>query len=389
MERVNAKAFGTRGVKKILVVFGTRPEAIKLAPVIHELRKCPEFDTRVCVTAQHREMLDQVLILFGIEPHIDLNLMEPDQDLPGLTTRVLEGMTEIIRGERPHIVLVQGDTTTVMATAMAAFYEKIMVGHVEAGLRSGDPFSPFPEEMNRRVATALSCLHFAPTKRAEEILLREGVPREQVFLTGNPVIDALYMILGLPVPEKAREVLEKAGLDNGKDSRKLILVTAHRRENFGEPFENICLGIRDVVERNSQVVVVYPVHLNPRVREPVHRILKGHERILLTEPVEYSVLVHLMKASYLVLTDSGGIQEEAPALGKPVLVMRKETERPEGIEAGTARLVGPSRERIVEEVERLLYDSEEYQRMARAVNPYGDGKAAERIVEIVKARIKD
>ena len=376
-------------MKKILVVFGTRPEAIKLAPVIHELQKCPEFDTRVCVTAQHREMLDQVLGLFGIKPDIDLDLMEPDQDLPGLTARVLIKMTEVFREERPSIVLVQGDTTTVMATAMAAFYEKIMVGHVEAGLRSGDPFSPFPEEMNRRVATALSSLHFAPTKRAEEILLREGVPRSQVFLTGNPVIDALYMILGFPVPEKAREILEMAGVDRGGNSRKLILVTAHRRENFGKPFEKICLGIRDVVERNPQVVVVYPVHLNPRVRESVHRILKGHERILLTEPVEYSVLIHLMRASYLVLTDSGGIQEEAPALGKPVLVMRRETERPEGIESGTARLVGPSRERIVEEVERLLYDSEEYQHMARAVNPYGDGKAAERIVEIVKARIKD
>ncbi len=375
--------------KKILVVFGTRPEAIKLAPVIHELRKCPEFDTRVCVTAQHREMLDQVLTLFGIEPHVDLNLMEPDQDLPGLTSRVLEGITEVLREERPHIVLVQGDTTTVMATAMAAFYEKIMVGHVEAGLRSGDPFSPFPEEINRRVATALSSLHFAPTRRAEEALLREGIPGRQVFLTGNPVIDALYTILGLPVPEKAREVLEKAGLNRGEDSRKLILVTAHRRENFGEPFESICLGIKDVVERNPQVAVVYPVHLNPHVREPVRRILEGHERIFLTEPVEYHVLVHLMKESYLVLTDSGGIQEEAPSLGKPVLVMRKETERPEGVEAGTAKLVGADTERIIREVERLLYDPEEYECMSRAVNPYGDGKASERIVEVLRTRIKD
>ena len=376
-------------MKKILVVFGTRPEAIKLAPVIHELRKYPELETRVCVTAQHREMLDQVLDLFGIEPHIDLNLMRPGQDLPGLTTRVLTGMTEVLREERPQLVLVQGDTTTVVATAMAAFYQGVRVGHVEAGLRSGDPFSPFPEEMNRRVATALSSLHFAPTRRAEEALLREGVPREQVFLTGNPVIDALYMVLDLPMPGRAREILEEAGLENGENSRKLILVTAHRRENFGEPFENICLGIRDIVERNSQVVVVYPVHLNPNVRDPVSRILGGHERVLLMEPVEYPVLVHLMKASYLVLTDSGGIQEEAPSLGKPVLVMRRETERPEGIEAGTARLVGPSREMIVEEVERLLYEREEYGRMARAVNPYGDGKAAERIVEVLKVRIKD
>jgi len=375
-------------VKKVLIVFGTRPEAIKLAPVIHELRKYPELiETRICVTAQHREMLDQVLELFGIEPDIDLNLMEPGQSLSDLTARVLTGVTEVLKEERPDLVLIQGDTTTVMATAMAAFYQGMKVGHVEAGLRSGDPFSPFPEEMNRRVATAVSSLHFAPTRRACETLIREGVPEEQVFLTGNPVIDALYIILDLPVPEKAKEILDLAGVNGRGDNTRLILVTAHRRENFGEPFESICLGLRDLAERNPDVVIVYPVHLNPNVREPVYRILGGHERIILMEPVQYDVLVHLMKAAYLVLTDSGGIQEEAPSLGKPVLVMRRETERPEGIEAGTAKLVGPDRDRIVEETERLLYDRGEYMRMARAVNPYGDGKAAERIVEAILDRI--
>ena len=375
-------------MKKVLIVFGTRPEAIKLAPVIHELRKYPELiETRICVTAQHREMLDQVLELFGIEPDIDLNLMEPGQSLSDLTARVLTGVTEVLKEERPDLVLIQGDTTTVMATAMAAFYQGMKVGHVEAGLRSGDPFSPFPEEMNRRVATAVSSLHFAPTRRACETLIREGVPEEQVFLTGNPVIDALYIILDLPVPEKAKEILDLAGVNGRGDNTRLILVTAHRRENFGEPFESICLGLRDLAERNPDVVIVYPVHLNPNVREPVYRILGGHERIILMEPVQYDVLVHLMKAAYLVLTDSGGIQEEAPSLGKPVLVMRRETERPEGIEAGTAKLVGPDRDRIVEETERLLYDRGEYMRMARAVNPYGDGKAAERIVEAILDRI--
>jgi len=376
-------------MRKILVVFGTRPEAIKLAPVIHELRRHPELETRICVTAQHREMLDQVLKLFNIEPEIDLNLMKPGQSLPDLTVRVLIRMTEVFEDERPDLVLIQGDTTTVMATAIAAFYQRIKVGHVEAGLRSGNPFSPFPEEMNRRVATAVSSLHFAPTKKAYETLLKEGVPEEQVFLTGNPVIDALYMILDMPVPERAREILELAGVNGRGDDPRLILVTAHRRENFGVPFEGICWGLRDLVERNSDVVVVYPVHMNPNVRESAYRILDGHGRIILTEPVQYHVLVHLMKAAYLVLTDSGGIQEEAPSLEKPVLVMRRETERPEGIKAGTAKLVGPDRERIVEEAEKLLYSQAEYECMAKAVNPYGDGKAAERIVEIVRRRIED
>jgi len=374
-------------MKKILTILGTRPEAIKLAPVIRELRKHSNIESKICVTAQHREMLDQVLDLFHLEPDIDLDLMEPNQSLPELTARVLIRISEVLEEEKPDLVLIQGDTTTVMATAMAAFYQGIKIGHVEAGLRSGNPFSPFPEEMNRRVASIVSNLHFAPTQWAYQNLIREGVPKEQVFLTGNPVIDALYMILDIPVPEKARKILELSGINGEENGPKMILVTAHRRENFGEPFENICLALKALAERNHNIVIVYPVHLNPNVQEPVYRILGNQERIFLTEPVQYDVLVHLMKVSYLVLTDSGGIQEEAPSLGKPVLVMRKETERPEGINAGTARLVGTDRDGIIEETERLLYDKNEYVNMAKAINPYGDGKAAKRIVDIILKKI--
>jgi UDP-N-acetylglucosamine 2-epimerase (non-hydrolysing) len=331
-------------------------------------------------------MLDHVLKLFDIEPDIDLDIMRPDQTLAELTAKVIQKVDEVLRRETPDLVLVQGDTTTVMAAAMAAFYRRTPVGHVEAGLRSGNLYSPFPEEMNRRVAGIIGNLHFAPTKTAEKVLLDEGVPREMVFLTGNPVIDALHMVVGGPQPGKARNLLRRAGVNGGESDPRLILVTAHRRENFGERFENICGGIKTLVERNSDVVVIYPVHLNPNVQEPVYRILGGSERIILTDPVEYDVLAHLMRASCLVLTDSGGIQEEAPALGKPVLVMRTETERPEGIEAGTARLVGPFAEKIVSETETLLKDEAAYRQMARAVNPYGDGHAAERIVEVLLSR---
>jgi UDP-N-acetylglucosamine 2-epimerase (non-hydrolysing) len=373
---------------KILIVMGTRPEAIKLAPVIIELKRHPEVETKVCVTAQHREMLDQVLGLFHLAPDVDLDLMEPGQSLPELTARVLIRVTEVLKKEKPDLVLIQGDTTTVMATAMAAFYQGIRVGHVEAGLRSGNLFSPFPEEMNRRVASVVSSLHFAPTERAVQTLIREGVPEEQVFLTGNPVIDALHMILDMQVPEKAKKIFELSGVNGRENDPRLILITAHRRENFGKPFESLCLGLKALAERNRDIVIVYPVHLNPNVQEPVYRILGGQERIFLTEPVQYDVLTHLMKASYLVLTDSGGIQEEAPSLGKPVLVMRRETERPEGIEAGTARLVGPDRDRIIEETEKLLYDENEYMSMAKAVNPYGDGRAARRIVDVILGRLE-
>ncbi|HFQ93190.1 MAG TPA: UDP-N-acetylglucosamine 2-epimerase (non-hydrolyzing) [Anaerolineae bacterium] len=370
-------------MKKILTVIGTRPEAVKLAPVILELQKYPEqIQSRVCVTAQHREMLDQALQLFDIAPDVDLNLMRPGQTLSELTSRVITGMDEVLEAERPDLALVQGDTTTVMAVALAAFYHKIPVGHVEAGLRSHDRYSPFPEEINRRLAGVLSTYHFAPTETARQALLRENVPDDHIFVTGNTVIDALHMIVQRPEPEQFRELMARMG-GNGRlpDEYRLILVTAHRRENFGERFESICQGIKSVIERNNEIFVLYPVHLNPNVQEPVLRLLGDVDRVILTAPVEYDVMAHLMNAAYLVLTDSGGIQEEAPSLGKPVLVMRTETERPEAVEAGTARLVGPYAEHIITETERLLHDPDAYKEMAQAVSPYGDGRAAQRIVQ--------
>jgi len=374
-------------MKKVLTVFGTRPEAIKLAPILVELNKRPTIQSCICVTAQHREMLDQVLRLFAIMPDIDLDLMRPGQSLSEITARVTLGIDKVLKDEKPDVILVQGDTTTVMASALAAFYRGIPVGHVEAGLRSGDILSPFPEEMNRRVATLVSGLHFAPTDAAMKALIHEGVPENRIFLTGNPVIDALQMTVNKPMPLAASELLRLAGLDGG-DNRggsalKLILATAHRRENFGDRFESLCRGLKSLVERNPDVVIVYPVHLNPNVQKPVMRMLAGQKRIILTNPMEYDVLAHLMKAAYIVLTDSGGIQEEAPSLGKPVLVMRTETERPEGIEAGTAKLVGPFEDRIVAETETLLRDPVAYEKMAKAINPYGDGHAAEKIVGII------
>jgi UDP-N-acetylglucosamine 2-epimerase (non-hydrolysing) len=374
-------------MKRILVIFGTRPEAIKLVPIIVELKRYSDIRLRICVTAQHRQMLDQVLGLFGIVPDIDLDLMQPGQTLAELTARVIIQVDQVFREETPDVVIVQGDTTTVMAASMAAFYRNVKVAHVEAGLRSGDMFSPFPEEMNRRVTTIFSALHFAPTERAVNVLLQEGIPGDRIFLTGNPVIDALQMILQKPVPAKAETLLCKARVNGSDGTRRLILVTAHRRENFGVRFESLCYGIKSLAERNPDTTFIYPVHLNPNVQEPVFRILGDTERIFLTDPVEYDVLAHLMKASYLILTDSGGIQEEAPSLGKPVLVMRTETERPEGIEAGTAKLVGTDAERIVTEAEALLRDTETYHRMSKAINPYGDGRAAKRIADILLSQM--
>ncbi|MBI3942711.1 MAG: UDP-N-acetylglucosamine 2-epimerase (non-hydrolyzing) [Chloroflexi bacterium] len=375
---------------RVLTIFGTRPEAIKLAPVILELQNYPqEVEARVCVTAQHREMLDQVLSIFRIAPDIDLDLMRPGQGLPDLTARVLVELDRVMGAEQPDVVLVQGDTTTVMAASLAAFYHKIPVGHVEAGLRSHNRYSPFPEEVNRRIASVISSYHFAPTQTARLALQREGIPETDIYVTGNTVIDALRLIIQRPLPETARRLLREAGLltDMGeRTAQKLILVTAHRRENFGAPFESICRGLKALVERNRNVVVLYPVHLNPNVQEPVYRLLGNVERVLLTGPVEYDVMAHLMDAAYLVLTDSGGIQEEAPALGKPVLVMRTETERPEGVEAGTARLVGPDSARILAETENLLHHPEAYRRMAQAVSPYGDGHAGRRIVSALLER---
>ncbi len=370
-------------MKKILTIFGTRPEAIKLAPVILKLQRTPGVQVRVCVTAQHRQMLDQVLSLFGIVPDIDLDLMRSDQTLAELTGRVVTRLDHVLKEERPDLVLIQGDTTTVMAAALAAFYNRIPVGHVEAGLRSNNLYSPFPEEMNRRVTSIFTGLHFAPTRNAKDALLREHVPEDRIFVTGNTVIDALNMILQKSMPPVVGDILDRAEIGDNGDDRKMILVTAHRRENFGRSFESICRGLKSLVERNEDVVIVYPVHMNPNVRRPVTRILQGQERVLLVEPVEYDAMVHLMNAAFVILTDSGGIQEEAPSLGKPVLVMRVETERPEGVEAGTARLVGPDGRRIVEETERLLRDEKAYKEMAVAVSPYGDGRAAERIVKIL------
>ncbi len=371
-------------MKKILTIFGTRPEAIKLAPVLVHLKKYPDIQSRVCVTAQHRQMLDQVLGLFSIAADMDLDIMRPGQTLAEITARVVRGIDKVLQAESPDLILVQGDTTTVMAAALAAFYRRVGVGHVEAGLRSGNIYSPFPEEMNRRVAGLVSSFHFAPTETAVCALRHEGVAEEHIFLTGNTVIDALQMILAAPIPESAKQLLERAGIEAFGGSHKLILVTAHRRENFGDRFESLCRGLKALVQRNPEVVIIYPVHLNPNVQEPVNRILGGQERIILTKPVEYDVLAHLMKASHIILTDSGGIQEEAPSLGKPVLVMRTETERPEGIDAGTAKLIGPFEEKIISETEILLHDRAAYEKMARAVNPYGDGHAAERIVDIIR-----
>jgi UDP-N-acetylglucosamine 2-epimerase (non-hydrolysing) len=369
-------------MRKILVIIGTRPEAIKLSPVILDLEKHAQtFKTRVCVTAQHREMLDQVLGIFGIVPDIDLDLMEPDQNLPALTSRVMVELSRVLDEEKPNLLLVQGDTTTVMTASLAAFYEKVSVGHVEAGLRTEDRHVPFPEEMNRRLTSVLARYHFAPTERAKQSLLREGVPIDRIFVTGNTIIDALHFILNKPKPDRVKDILKSGDLSASR--KKLILVTAHRRENFGQPFEEICRGLKALAERNQDVSILYPVHLNPNVREPVFRILQDIKGIHLTEPLEYDVLVYLMKESYFIITDSGGIQEEAPSLGKPVLILRTKTERPEVVEAGVAKIIGPKADAIIREGEKLLYDRDEYMSMARRISPYGDGRAAKKITGIL------
>ena len=366
-------------MKRVLTVFGTRPEAVKLAPVILELEKHPEgIESLVCVTAQHREMLDQVLEWFQIKPDYDLDLMQPGQGLAEFASRALIAVSKVLQELRPDVVLVQGDTTTVMITALAAFYQRIPVGHVEAGLRTQDRYNPFPEEINRRLAGVLATYHFAPTARAAAALRDEQVPESNIFVTGNTVVDALLMTVERPV---------RLELDFNPDGHQLILVTAHRRESFGAPFESLCLALRDLAQRHAEVEIVYPVHLNPNVRRPVERILAQQPRVHLLEPLRYEQFVHLMAHAYLILTDSGGIQEEAPVLGKPTLVMRETTERPEAVEAGTARLVGTDRRRIVEEAERLLHDRESYRSMAQAGSPFGDGRAAERIVSILLSRL--
>ena len=370
---------------KILSVFGTRPEAIKMAPVVKALAEDPSFDAKVCVTAQHRQMLDQVLELFAIQPDFDLDLMKADQTLGDITGNVLHGMEGIFAQWQPDMVLVHGDTTTTLAAALSSYYAKVPVGQVEAGLRTGDKYSPWPEEMNRHLAGALADVHFSPTEKARENLLHEGIAPESIHVTGNTVIDAL-----LTVEERIRSDADLRGrlerhfpfLDPQK---YLVLVTGHRRENFGSGFENIYQAIATLARRDD-VQVVYPVHLNPHVQEPVRRILSDLSNVFLLKPQDYLSFVYLMHRCTLVLTDSGGIQEEAPSLGKPVLVMRDTTERPEALEAGTALLVGTDRARIVREVSRLLDAPEAYRTMAEAHNPYGDGTAARRIATFLKER---
>ena len=365
--------------KTVLAVVGTRPEAIKMAPVIQALARTQWARVRVLATAQHRQMLDQVLEVFGIVPDVDLDIMRPDQSLPELTARLLGRLDAVLAAEAPDAVLVQGDTTTVMTAALAAFYRRIPFGHVEAGLRTGDLANPFPEEMNRVVAGRLARWHFAPTARARANLLAEGLRGEDVHVTGNTVIDALLEVAGrdleLPIPIPAE--------------RRLVLVTAHRRENFGAPFREVLAAVRELAERHPDVHVLYPVHPNPNVEGPAYELLAGHPRITLVAPLDYLPFVAAMKRAYLVLTDSGGVQEEAPALGKPVLVMRRETERPEAVEQGVVRLVGPDRAAIVREAGRLLTDPEAYRAMARGVSPYGDGHAAARIVAVLERDLAD
>jgi UDP-N-acetylglucosamine 2-epimerase (non-hydrolysing) len=364
--------------KKILVIFGTRPEAIKMAPVIWELEKHPDdFETLVCVTAQHREMLDQALELFRIKPQCDLGLMQEGQGLSDLTARILTSIDLVIRKVKPDWVLVQGDTTTSMAASLAAFYQRTRLGHIEAGLRTQDRFSPFPEEINRRMTSVLADLHFAPTERARQALLAEGIPQDKIAVTGNTVVDAL---LWVRAQVRAKSPTLPPAVVAGMKGRRLILVTGHRRESFGETFEQLCLAIRDIVARHPDVCVVYPVHLNPNVWEPVHRTLGSLDRVFLEPPLPYGPFVHLMDLAYLILTDSGGIQEEAPSLGKPVLVMREVTERPEAVNAGCAAVVGVKRSSITGAVDRMLTDQVAYSRMTQAANPYGDGMAAKRIV---------
>jgi len=361
---------------KVLSVFGTRPEAIKLAPVIRRMRATSGIDAPICVTAQHRHMLDQVLHLFDLVPEHDLGLMQENQTLAGLTAAAVEGLDPVLQMERPDWVLVQGDTTTVMAASLVAFYHRIRVGHVEAGLRTDDKYQPFPEEINRRVTSVVADLHFAPTEHARDNLLREAVPDSRIRVTGNSIIDALQLAAAMPF-NWARSAL--AGLP---EAARLVLVTAHRRENFGAPLEHICGALRALAARFSpEVHFVYPVHLNPNIDEPVRAMLGQTPGVTLLPPLDYLPMVNLLKRSDLVLTDSGGVQEEAPGLGKPVLVMREVTERPEGVAAGTVRLVGTDQATIEREVTRLLTDNEAYSAMAQAVNPYGDGHAAERIVE--------
>ena len=387
-------------MKKIMLVFGTRPEAIKMAPLVKEFEKYPnDFQTIVCVTGQHREMLDQVLNLFEIKPHYDLNIMKQGQDLYDVTARVLVGMRDVLKEAQPDVVLVHGDTTTSTAAALAAFYQQIPVGHVEAGLRTHNIYSPWPEEMNRLITGRIATYHFSPTQLSRQNLLKENVSDDSIIVTGNSVIDALYWVVEKiksdeTLSEELKSILATAGYDvnrllgDSQQPRKLVLITGHRRENFGDGFINMCTAIKDLTKKYPDVDFVYPMHLNPNVRKPIHEVfgedLSNLGNMFFIEPLEYLSFVYLMEKSTIVLTDSGGIQEEAPGLGKPVLVMRDTTERPEALEAGTVKLVGTNYDKIVSEVSALLEDESYYETMSKAVNPYGDGLACGRIIENLK-----
>lgn len=382
-------------MKKIMLVFGTRPEAIKMAPLVKEFQKHPEcFETIVCVTGQHREMLDQVLHIFEIKPDYDLNIMKQGQDLYDVTARVLTGMRDVLKEAQPDVVLVHGDTTTSTAAALAAFYQQIPVGHVEAGLRTHNIYSPWPEEMNRQITGRIATYHFAPTPLSRQNLLAEDVKEEQITVTGNTVIDALYMVVDKIKRDKVLDaelevLLKNAGYDVNRlaDGKKLVLITGHRRENFGDGFIHMCTAIKNLTRKYPDVDFVYPMHLNPNVRKPIHEVfgedLSNLGNMFFIEPLEYLSFVYLMEKSTIVLTDSGGIQEEAPGLGKPVLVMRDTTERPEALEAGTVKLVGTNYEKIVHEVSALIDNQDYYDQMSKAVNPYGDGMACGRIISVL------
>jgi len=379
-------------MKKVMLVFGTRPEAIKMAPLVKEFQKNPdEFETIVCVTAQHREMLDQVLNLFEITPKYDLDIMKPGQDLYQVTCNILTGLKPILEEEKPDVVLVHGDTSTTLSTSLAAFYQQIAVGHVEAGLRTNDIYSPWPEEGNRQVTGRLATYHFAPTDTSGANLLKENVDTSNMIVTGNTVIDALLSVVDKietdeTLASSLYDEVSKRGYEYN-ESKKLILVTGHRRENFGQGFLNICSALKDLALKYPDVDIVYPVHLNPNVQKPVNEILSDVDNVFLIAPLDYEPFVYLMSRSYFILTDSGGIQEEAPSLGKPVLVMRDTTERPEALEAGTVKLVGTDPEKIIKECIALLEDKDAYQTMSKSHNPYGDGKACEKIVTYFKGKL--
>ena len=372
-------------MKKILIVFGTRPEAIKMAPLVKAFKNKNNFDTRVCVTAQHRQMLDQVLDIFEIVPEYDLNIMKAGQDLYDITANILVGIRNVLTDFEPDVVFVHGDTSTTFSTSLAAYYAKVKVGHIEAGLRTYDIYSPWPEEGNRQLTGILANYHFAPTVQSQENLLKEGKDKNNIFVTGNTVIDALMYVLHRidNQPELKQKIRTKISAQYPLDAkRKVILVTGHRRENFGQGFINICEGLKQIALNNPEIDIVYPVHLNPNVQRPVNAILSNIENVYLIDPLQYEEFIYLMSQAHFIITDSGGIQEEAPSLGKPVLVMRDTTERPEAVAAGTVKLVGCDRDTLVKEAEKLLNDQNEYEMMSRAHNPYGDGKACDRIVNI-------